>query len=58
MTLDRDLGEEVGWMGYGFSCSEIQQDLYTAGYPADLDKNSTTMYKTSCLQTPLNACPC
>eukprot|EP01026_Neomeris_dumetosa_P050814 TRINITY_DN445_c1_g1_i5.p1 TRINITY_DN445_c1_g1~~TRINITY_DN445_c1_g1_i5.p1 ORF type:complete len:460 (-),score=62.74 TRINITY_DN445_c1_g1_i5:427-1806(-) len=58
MMLDKDIGTEVGWMGYGYRCLIGRQDLNTAGYPNDLDATSTTMYESQCSDQEINACPC
>eukprot|EP01026_Neomeris_dumetosa_P030915 TRINITY_DN24614_c0_g1_i12.p9 TRINITY_DN24614_c0_g1~~TRINITY_DN24614_c0_g1_i12.p9 ORF type:complete len:144 (-),score=9.15 TRINITY_DN24614_c0_g1_i12:1856-2287(-) len=58
VTLDDNIGQRVGWMGYGFDCGDSVQNLNTAGYPSDLDRSTTTLYETSCDQQQINACPC
>eukprot|EP01025_Chloroclados_australasicus_P016162 TRINITY_DN1799_c0_g2_i1.p1 TRINITY_DN1799_c0_g2~~TRINITY_DN1799_c0_g2_i1.p1 ORF type:complete len:380 (-),score=26.28 TRINITY_DN1799_c0_g2_i1:1262-2401(-) len=58
ITLAEDIGLEVGWMGFGYSCTTTLQDLQTAGYPNDLDPFSTTMYEAKCDQQSIDACPC
>eukprot|EP01025_Chloroclados_australasicus_P012428 TRINITY_DN1571_c0_g1_i1.p1 TRINITY_DN1571_c0_g1~~TRINITY_DN1571_c0_g1_i1.p1 ORF type:complete len:364 (-),score=17.48 TRINITY_DN1571_c0_g1_i1:476-1567(-) len=58
LVLEREIGYLIGWLSYGYDCADFDQDLYTAGYPNDLDAASTTMYEDSCLNTFLDACPC
>eukprot|EP01026_Neomeris_dumetosa_P067735 TRINITY_DN6614_c0_g1_i2.p1 TRINITY_DN6614_c0_g1~~TRINITY_DN6614_c0_g1_i2.p1 ORF type:complete len:435 (+),score=18.71 TRINITY_DN6614_c0_g1_i2:56-1306(+) len=57
MTLESDIGLQVGWMSFGFDCEMTVQNLTTAGYPADKDE-ATSMYTTKCKELPLQACSC
>ena len=47
VTLDRDIGDYTGWMGYGWNSNNSffqGLGLNTAGYPGDLDVSTDTMY--------------
>eukprot|EP01025_Chloroclados_australasicus_P058882 TRINITY_DN7437_c0_g3_i3.p1 TRINITY_DN7437_c0_g3~~TRINITY_DN7437_c0_g3_i3.p1 ORF type:complete len:389 (-),score=14.40 TRINITY_DN7437_c0_g3_i3:804-1970(-) len=56
VTLESDIGYQVGWMGFGYSCSQTEVNLHTAGYPSD--KEGDVMYESYCKKVELNACPC
>eukprot|EP01026_Neomeris_dumetosa_P006031 TRINITY_DN1186_c1_g1_i1.p1 TRINITY_DN1186_c1_g1~~TRINITY_DN1186_c1_g1_i1.p1 ORF type:complete len:327 (+),score=22.16 TRINITY_DN1186_c1_g1_i1:141-1121(+) len=56
LTLDTDIGSLIGWMTFGYDCSDVVQDLLTAGYPADLDESSSTMYYDDCYNQGVDAC--
>eukprot|EP01023_Acetabularia_acetabulum_P022215 TRINITY_DN21924_c0_g1_i2.p1 TRINITY_DN21924_c0_g1~~TRINITY_DN21924_c0_g1_i2.p1 ORF type:complete len:296 (-),score=36.23 TRINITY_DN21924_c0_g1_i2:9-833(-) len=47
LTLDSAMGDEAGWMGLGYSCSNTIQDLQTAGYPSELKHLSTESKKSN-----------
>eukprot|EP01025_Chloroclados_australasicus_P029650 TRINITY_DN2963_c0_g1_i8.p1 TRINITY_DN2963_c0_g1~~TRINITY_DN2963_c0_g1_i8.p1 ORF type:complete len:418 (-),score=37.45 TRINITY_DN2963_c0_g1_i8:84-1337(-) len=56
LTLDRDIGYEVGWMAFGYNCQDTIVNLHTAGYPSDLEGD--VMYSSYCTSVELQACPC
>eukprot|EP01026_Neomeris_dumetosa_P052735 TRINITY_DN46851_c0_g2_i1.p1 TRINITY_DN46851_c0_g2~~TRINITY_DN46851_c0_g2_i1.p1 ORF type:complete len:393 (+),score=39.37 TRINITY_DN46851_c0_g2_i1:78-1181(+) len=58
LVLEREIGREVGWLGFGYRCGQVVEDLSTAGYPNDLDRSSKTMYQADCYNQEINACPC
>lgn len=40
VTLEEDLGEEFGYLGYGGVCDRSRVEVTTAGYPGDLPKGN------------------
>eukprot|EP01026_Neomeris_dumetosa_P081576 TRINITY_DN9194_c0_g1_i1.p1 TRINITY_DN9194_c0_g1~~TRINITY_DN9194_c0_g1_i1.p1 ORF type:complete len:428 (-),score=47.94 TRINITY_DN9194_c0_g1_i1:1030-2169(-) len=58
LVLEEDIGNQLGWLSIGYTCSDSLHDLQTAGYPIDLNTKATTMYMSSCSNQVIEACPC
>jgi V8-like Glu-specific endopeptidase len=52
IILNQPIGNNVGWLGYGYDTGHTSLNLNTAGYPGD--KPFGTMWRTYCPSTGVN----
>eukprot|EP01025_Chloroclados_australasicus_P052378 TRINITY_DN6102_c1_g1_i1.p1 TRINITY_DN6102_c1_g1~~TRINITY_DN6102_c1_g1_i1.p1 ORF type:complete len:366 (-),score=17.41 TRINITY_DN6102_c1_g1_i1:281-1378(-) len=58
LELEIDIGDQLGWMGYNYNCSNSPQDLRLIGYPNDLGLTQGGMYIDECPNQNMDVCTC